>query len=322
MANRNRVFPEQQSMKYAKFYLPLLFLILAWLSLRPLFVDRSIGSKANPIRIALTPSVDAQKVTANGDRLRKYLEQRTGYSFSIVVPASYIAVVEALGSGAADIAAINTFGYLLANRKYGAEAVLRVVRRDGETTYKGQFIAHVDSGIDSVYQLAGRRFAYTDPSSTSGFILPKAVFKKMNIAPAEEVFAGKHDNVVTMIYQKQVDAGATYYSPPDQKTGEILDARARVVKQFPDVYEKIKIIGFTQSIPNDPIIVRSDFPADMKQRIIDALIAFQSTPEGKKALFEIYSVEGFATAKDSDYDALRAIISEQNVDVENLMKKK
>jgi len=309
-------------MKYAKFYLPLLVLILARLSLQPLFVDRSLGSKANPIRIALTPSVDAQKVTANGERLRIFLEEQTGYSFSIVVPASYIAVVETFGSGAADIAAINTFGYLLANRKYGAEAVLRIVRRDGETEYKGQFIAHVDSGIDSIYQLQGRRFAYTDPSSTSGFILPKAILRTMNIKPAEEVFAGKHDNVVTMIYQKQVDAGATYYSPPDRKTGEILDARARVVKQFPDVYRKIRIIGFTQSIPNDPIIMRKDFPADMKRRIISALLAFQSTPEGKRALFEIYSVDGLMPGKDSDYDALRAIINEQNVDVENLMKKK
>ncbi len=308
-------------MKYAKFYLPLLILLLARFSLQPLFVDRSLGSKANPIRIALTPSVDAQKVTTNGDLLRRFLEQHTGYSFSIVVPASYIAVVEALGSGSADIAAINTFGYLLANGKYGAEAALRIVRRGGETEYRGQFITHVDSGIDSLYQITGRRFAYTDPSSTSGFILPKAMLKKMNITPAEEVFAIKHDNVVTMIYQKQVDAGATYYSPPDKETGEFLDARARVVKQFPDVFKKIKIIGFTQSIPNDPIVIRKGFPADMKQHIIDALLAFQSTPEGKKALFEIYSVDGFTAAKDSDYDALRAIIREQNVDIENLMKK-
>lgn len=309
-------------MKYAKFYLPLLLLLLAKISLQPLFQDQSLGSRANPIRIALTPSVDAQKVTNSADKLQHFLEKQTGYAFSIVVPASYIAVVEAFGSGKADIAAINTFGYILANQKYGAQAALKIVRRDGETSYKGQFIAHVDSGIDSISDLQGRRFAYTDPTSTSGYILPRAILEQHNIHPAEEVFAVKHDNVVTMIYQKQVDAGATYYSPPDKTTGEILDARARVIKQFPDVYDKVKIIGFTQSIPNDPIIFRGDFPSDKKRAIVDALLAFQSTGEGKKALYDIYSVEGLELAQDSDYDALRAILKQQNVEVEQAMKKK
>lgn len=308
-------------MKYAKFYLPLLLLCLARISFQPLFENRSFGAAANPIRIALTPSVDARKVTNSADKLQKFLERQTGYAFSIVVPTSYIAVVEAFGSGKADVAAINTFGYILAHQKYGAEAVLKVVRRDGETEYKGQFIAHVDSGIDSLADLQGKRFAFTDPSSTSGYILPKAILARNHITPAEEVLAGKHDNVVTMIYQKQVDAGATYYSPPDKSTGEILDARARVVRQFPDIYNKVKIIGFTQSIPNDPIIFRKDFPADMKKKIIDALLAFQTTPEGKKALFEIYSVEGLVPARDSDYDVLRAILEEQKVEVEKALKK-
>lgn len=309
-------------MKYAKFYLPLLLLLLAKISFQPLFQDQHLGSRANPIRVALTPSVDAQKVTSSADKLQHFLEEQTGYAFSIVVPASYIAVVEAFGSGKADIAAINTFGYILAHQKYGAQAALKIVRRDGETSYKGQFIAHVDSGIDSISDLQGRRFAYTDPTSTSGYILPRAILEQRNIHPAEEVFAVKHDNVVTMIYQKQVDAGATYYSPPDRTTGEILDARARVVKQFPDVYDKVKIIGFTQSIPNDPIIFRGDFPSDMKKRIVDALLSFQSTSEGKKALYDIYSVDGLETAQDSDYDALRAILKQQRVEVEQAMKKK
>jgi phosphonate transport system substrate-binding protein len=50
----------------------------------------------------------------------------------------------------ADIAGINTFSYLLANSKYGAEARLRIVRAGNETTYKGQFITRTDSGIDDI----------------------------------------------------------------------------------------------------------------------------------------------------------------------------
>ena len=44
------------------------------------------------------------------------------------------------------------------------------------------------------------------------------MFEKMGIKPSETVFAMRHDNVVTMVYQGQVAAGATYYAPPDPVT--------------------------------------------------------------------------------------------------------
>ncbi|MBI3260537.1 MAG: phosphate/phosphite/phosphonate ABC transporter substrate-binding protein [Ignavibacteriae bacterium] len=308
-------------MKFAKFYIPLLVAVLLYLSIKPLFENSALGSNGNPIRILLTPSVDAQKVSNSAIKLTDYLQKATGYTVTASFPSSYIAVVEAFGSGKADIAAMNTFSYVLANQKYGVEAVLKVIRRDGEQTYKGQFITRIDSGVDSLYQLNGRKIAYVDAASTSGYILPKALLDKNGIKPSEEVFAMKHDNVVTMVYQKQVDAGATYYSPPDKKTGEILDARARVVKQYPDIYKTIKIIGFTEDIPNDPFVCRKDLPHEIKQKIIKALIDFQVTPEGKKALYETYSVEGLTPTQDSDYDGLRTMIREFGGNVEETLKK-
>lgn len=308
-------------MKFAKFYIPLLVVVLLYLSIKPLFESSSVGSKGNPIRILLTPSVDAQKISTSAKQLTDYLEKTTGYSVTVSFPSSYIAVVEAFGSGKADIAAMNTFSYVLANQKYGVEAVLKVIRRDGEKTYKGQFITRNDSGIDSLFQLNGKKIAYVDAASTSGYILPKAMLDKKGIKPSEEVFAMKHDNVVTMVYQKQVDAGATYYSPPDRKTGEILDARARVVKQYPDIYQTVKIIGFTQDIPNDPFVCRKDLPVAIKQRLITALIDFQTKPEGKKALYETYSVEGLSPTQDSDYDGLRTMIQQFGGNVEETLKK-
>ena len=67
------------------------------------------------------------------------------------------------------------------------------------------------------------------------------ILKQNHITPSSTVFSLKHDNVVTMVYQKQVDAGATFYSPPS-KEGLIRDARILVKSQYPDVEEKIKIL--------------------------------------------------------------------------------
>jgi len=309
-------------MKILKFFLYILLTILfiIILSARELR-EGELGTISNPIKLYFTPSVDAQRITTNAKDLTDFLEEETGYYFITAVPASFIAVVEAFGTGKADIASINTFSYLMANEKYGAEAKLRIVRDGGEINYKAQFITRFDSGIENLSDIQGRTIAYVDPSSTSGFILPKAMLDKMGIKPSESVFAMKHDNVVIMIYQRQVDVGATYYAPPHPETGEILDARMRVKQQFPDVEKKIKIIGFSEEIPNDPWVFRKDMDEDMKEKIITALMRYMKTEKGKIAMYEIYDIVDLIPTKDSDYDKLRKMLKDQGVSFEKLVKK-
>lgn len=304
--------------KYILYILPILVFITIQTS-RQLESGKT-GSRSNPVRIFFTPSVDANRISLNAKGLLEYLEKETGYYFTSAYPASYIAVVEAFGSSKADIAMINTFSYLMVNDLYGAEARLRIVRDQGETTYRGQIITRTDSGIDSLEDLNGKSFAFVDPSSTSGYILPKSMFDKKGIKLAETVFGMKHDNVVMMVYQKQVAAGATYYSPPDKVTGQIYDARMRVEKQYPDVQKKIKIIALTQNIPNDPFVFRKDMPEEMKNKIINALIKYVQTKKGRDAMYEISDIRGLIITKDSDYDPLRDILKEQNLAIKKLIK--
>lgn len=309
-------------MKIFKLFLYILpsILFIIILSAREL-KEEELGSRSNPIKIYFTPSVDAKRITTNAKELVDFLEKETGYYFITAVPASFIAVVEAFGTGKADIAGINTFSYLMANEKYGAEAKLRIVRDGGETTYKGQFITRFDSGIETIADIDERTMAYVDPSSTSGFILPKAMLDKMGVKPSESVFAMRHDNVVIMVYQGQADAGATYYAPPHPETGEILDARMRVAQQFPDIEEKVKIIGFTEEIPNDPWVFRKDMDEEMKEKIINALLKYVGTEKGQKSMYEIYDIVGLIPTKDSDYDKLRNMLKEQGITFEKLVKK-
>jgi phosphonate transport system substrate-binding protein len=306
-------------LKYFLYLLPIIIFVVI-LSARELN-EGALGSRTNPVKIYFTPSVDAERITTNAKELVDFLEKETGYYFTTAVPSSFIAVVEAFGTKKADIASINTFSYLMANEKYGAEAKLRIVRDGNQTTYKGQFITRFDSRIHSLSDIEGKKIAYVDPSSTSGYILPKAMLDSMGIKPSESVFAMKHDNVVIMVYQRRVDVGATYYAPPRQGTNEILDARMRVEQQFPDVEKKVKIIGFTEEIPNDPWVFRKDMDEEMKQKIIDALIKFVNTDKGKKAMFEIYDIVGLIPTSDKDYDKLRNMLKAQGISFEKLVEK-
>lgn len=304
----------------------------------------TVGNKERPFTMYFVPSVDAESIAVSADAITRYLEERISeklynnekrFYIKSAIPTSYVAVVEAFGTEKADFAALNTFSYILARdiKKYDVEAVLSVVRGENELTYKGQIITHVDSGINSLQDLQGKKFAYTDPASTAGFIMPAKLFNDLGISLRETVFGQKHDIVVTMVYQRQVDAGACYYSPPAQVVEDgiprtiIRDARAKVMTQFPDVEDKVKIIGFTEDIPNDPWIMRNQIFPDpemnekLRTALVESLLEFASTEEGRKALYDLYSITGLVRANDSTYDPLRKALGDANVNLENLLRK-
>jgi phosphonate transport system substrate-binding protein len=282
------------------------------------FDKGELGSAKNPVKLFFVPSVDAKVIEENSKVFKVWLEANTPYKYEIAIPASFVAVVEAFGSKRADVASINTFGYILANEKYQAEAKLTVLRH-GLATYQSQFLAKADSKIKTLADLNGKKVAFVDPASTSGFLLPKKILNDKGIKPSQEVFAMKHDSVVSMIYQGQVDAGATFYSP--EADGEIQDARRLVKTQYPDVVKKIKIIELTESIPNDPIIFRKDLPEEMKQTIADAFVKYVNTPEGKITFNNVYGVTDLKVAKDSDYDSVRAMLKSLGKNADDMMKK-
>nr|HRO67858.1 phosphate/phosphite/phosphonate ABC transporter substrate-binding protein [Pseudobdellovibrionaceae bacterium] len=118
-----------------------------------------LGTERNPVKLFFVPSVDAKVLEGNAKVFEEYLEKTTGYKFDVQVPQSFIAVVEAFGTKRADVAAINTFGYIMAHQKYGAEAVLTVIRH-GSPTYQSQFLARTNGKINNLKDLDGKKIAF------------------------------------------------------------------------------------------------------------------------------------------------------------------
>lgn len=283
------------------------------------FKKAELGTEDNPIKFLFVPSVDVKVIDTNTRVLKDWFEANSPYKYKIIVPHSFIAVVEAFGAKRADVAFINTFGYLLANEKYGAEARLKVVRF-GKTTYQAQIVAKKGRFKD-VKELNGKTFAFVDPASLSGYILPLKFLRDQGVKLGDTKFAMKHDNVISMIYQGQVDAGATFYSPPNPDEGGIQDARRLVKAQYPDVEEKVEILTLTGEIPNDPIIFAKDMPEEMKQTVVDTFLKFVKTPEGKESLKKLSSVDELQPATDADYDIVREMVKEAGLNPEEALKK-
>ena len=282
-----------------------------------------LGSEKNPIKLHFVPSVDAKVIEDNSKVFKNYLEKNTPYKYEVTIPQSYVAVVEAFGTKRADVAAINTFGYLMASEKYGVEAKLTVLRQ-GSATYQSMFVARADGLIKKIEDLAGKKIAFVDPSSTTGYILPLKTLKDKKIVPKETVFAQKHDNVISMIYQRQVDAGAAFYSPShknEKGENQLEDARRLVQTQYPDVEKKVIIIHLSDSVPNDPFVFRKEMPEEMKNIIVDAMLSFITTPEGQKAFSAIYGVTALQKATDADYNTVREMLKTVGKSASDLMKK-
>ncbi len=271
-----------------------------------------IGTEENPIVWVLTPSQDTEAVISGAEAITQFIEDETGLVIKAFVATDFTAQVEALCSGEAQMAAINTFGYVRANERGCAEVALATVRY-GSTSYSGQIITRPDTGIESIADLAGKTFCRPDPGSTSGWVIPSLLMRGAGIDPEKDlariVDAGGHDATVIAVYNGDCDAGSTFE-----------DARAIVEDEFPDVKEKVIVIQTTAPIPNDNISFRPDFPADLSEKIVDALLKLNDTDEGKEMLKGLYSWSGLERVDDSFYDGFRQQLEAAGMSIEDLVQ--
>jgi phosphonate transport system substrate-binding protein len=321
----------------------------------------TVGSAENPIKVLFVPSVSAEEIIAGGELLDETLTAATGLEFEVSVGSSYAATIEEMcASPDSTIGFIPANGYVLANDLCGVQMVLKS-ERFGYDVYWTQFIVPRDSDIASVEDLAGKKWAYPDATSTSGFLLPSGLFTSLGIEITDSFAAGGHSEVARAVYNGEADFGTTYYSPPifedgsdawdgdaanadvtadvaatcgvvtvDQATGafgegdlvcgdvEIRDARRNIREEAPDVVEKVKIIGLSDPIPNDGVAFGPDFPADLQDMIVQALLDYAANdPDGFATAFDAYSWDNVLPTNDSEFDSIRALLQALNYGIDD-----
>lgn len=90
----------------------------------------------------------------------------------------------------------------------------------------------------------------------------------------------------------------------------ILDARANIRTEAPDVVQKVRILAVSQAIPNDTLSFGPEFPAEVRTQIEDALVAFSQTEAWGTSIgsTDFYGWSGIAPAEDAEYDFVRAMV--------------
>ena len=240
----------------------------------------ALGTADNPIVVAFEPSATSQEITAGGQELLDLLSTETGLTFKGVIPTSYAALTEAMGSGNAQIGWMATFAYILAHQQGYADVAL-ITNRFGSDHYGAQFIARADAGftaaantpatdadISTLLQFKGKRPCFADPQSTSGYVIPLIFLKKAGLTDADiptPVFTQGHTQTVRAVYAGGIcDYGATFVDARSSST---------LTQDLPDVMDKVVVIYQTAAlIPNDNMSYAPDMPQDLRTQITAAMM--------------------------------------------------
>lgn len=259
--------------------------------------------------IGFVPSENSDVVKTNADNLAKMIKEQTGLRVKIFISTSYNTLIEAMKAKQIDFATYPPFAFTEAEKIANAKLLLKTVR-DGKDYYYSAIIVRRDSGIDSIQQLKGKTIAWAQPTSAGGYIFPKASLIKNRILLddqdksffGEELNAGGHDAVVLSVFNKKVDAGATFANDNENISG----AWDRYLKN-PEDQKMIKVVYYTEKIPMDVFTVREDFEVshpDITKKLQDFLLNITNTEEGKK-IIKSFDREKFVLAKPEEYDIVR-----------------
>ena len=216
------------------------------------FLLISCGEKKEekPLIMGLSPIANSEKLIEDTAPLHKMLGDEIGRPVEGFIATNYIGVVEALGTGTIDFALIPPFAYILANKKNGTEALLTSIGKHDEPGYYSVLIVRTDSGIEKVEDLKGKKVAFVDPSSTSGYIFPAVILKDHGIDIEKDItyqFAGGHDKALQLLVNGDVDAIGTYE-----------DAITKFAKEFPEVTEKVKVLQKSDLIPLSVLTIKTE----------------------------------------------------------------
>ena len=280
-----------------------------------------LGSADRPIVLAITPSAEVQRLTTTGNAIAAALGRTTGLNWKVIVPTSYAAEIESVCAGQTDVALIAPLQMTLLLDKQCGQPILAALRNDEKCnlspSYNSQILVRTDSGINDINGLKGKKFAFVDPVSASGYLFPNLIVKnKTGQEPktffSSTIFAGGHPQAVLALYNGSVDGAASFG-----------DARllspcppAQLAPGMPaDVLQKTKIIEAAGPIPNDGIAVRTGLPADVTAQVKSALLDYATTTDGKANYKSLFQWDGLKEVTPSFFDSIRDAAKLAGIDV-------
>jgi phosphonate transport system substrate-binding protein len=252
------------------------------------------------ITFGLLSTENATEITRRWAPIVALMERDLKIKVKTTVGTDYRGTIEALRFKKAEIGHLGPKAYVEAsNNNYAnVEPIAQLRLANGSLGYRSCLVVHADSDIFGPEDTAGKTFAFNDPNSTSGYLVPSTFFmSEMGIDPqkhfAKVTFSGSHEASILAVAARKVDVASTNLPDLQQLTRENKVPRGG-----------LRVIWVSKLIPNDPIVVRKDLPPSLKAAVQESLLSMRArNPEAFKEIGAWLG--GFVKADDSRYQVIR-----------------
>jgi phosphonate transport system substrate-binding protein len=248
------------------------------------------------ITFGVIPVAGSESMKENFGSLNDYLNKALGIKVKMQLAGDYTGIIEGMKFKHVDFAYLGPKSYVEAAKRANAEAVVMEVEAEsGLPGYKGFIITKKGSGLKSLEDIKGKKWAFTSSQSTSGTLVPTVMFSKKGIKPTEYfskvVYSGGHEASILSVKAGKVDAAST----------NNLDFNRGLGKHWKE--DDFNIIWTSDLIPGSPMAVRKDLPESLKAAIKKAFLNYKDE-DGLKRM----KIRGYVDSNDAVYNSVRELI--------------
>jgi phosphonate transport system substrate-binding protein len=237
-----------------------------------------VAQEIKEFNIGILGGENAQDRLASTECLRVKTEELLGVPVKLFTPADYDGVIQGLLGGTLDFAWLGASAYakVYLTDPEAVDVMLTKENLDGTTGYYSIGFARVDSGINSMDDAKGKVFAFADPNSTSGYLVPAAelteTYGKLEDYFAEVKMSGGHEQTIVGVANGDFDAGVSWADGlGNWEDGYTSGAFRKAADAGLVDMTTIKEVWRSKLIPEGPMVVRKALPQDVKDKMFAML---------------------------------------------------
>jgi len=262
------------------------------------FVGFSSQSVANtPMRFATTPVFLNDQVSLLG-HWQRYLESKIERPVRFIQRGTYREIVELLLSNEVDAAWLCGYPLVLNEKRLSA---LAVPKHQGAALYRSHLVVpESDTTTRSVLDLRNQVFAYSDPLSNSGCLVPRTEIQMAGHDAStffrRTFFTFSHRKVIEAVRSGLANAGAV--------DGYVWDTLA---EQFPSSVAGLRVAWRSQQHGFPPIVTRKNWGSNNEQALLSALLSMNANETGRDILKKL-NIDGFGEPTLGQYLSIQRML--------------
>jgi phosphate/phosphite/phosphonate ABC transporter binding protein len=263
----------------------------AWL------IVRSGRPSGPPLRLGVTPYLPPKVLRRELAPLLRYLEGKLDRPIELVIKENYHAAINALLTGAVDVADLPAYPFLLARRREPALRLLATPVTHRTRSYESYLLVRRDAGLRRIAQLRGKRICFVDRRSTSGYLMPRVMVRRAGFDPDRFFgavrFSGNHLQALRDLVAGGCDAAAV-------TSQAYLTGRDH---QIP--IAGVRILKISEPLPHGVYCATPKLDSKAAFRLREALLSVDMQKiVGRPLLSKVVAISGFAPVEEAGYAAL------------------